>query len=224
MKPKCSATIDIPESREHDCQQKVQSWTWSAGKPFCQYFIECFLFSSLKLCTELSSPVTLFHKNSLASGSYHNIDCCLMCPFASVSVPQLAFVVPVLHTAFSILNWQLMPSLAHMKWQFHLLFLLLNLPHLDNFRNTVLLNFISCCSKSSAMLLVIQAGTSEVCTVDMYSPLNSTDIYTVILIKNFHLPMNVSQWNIFSSHNSVTACCLFHTVVISLYCTTFGDL
>jgi hypothetical protein len=61
---------------------------------------------------------------------------------------------------------------------------------------------VGCSLLSLVMLLVFQAGMSDVCIVDAGSPVsNSTDVCTVIPINGFQLPFDVNRWIIFCSQN-----------------------
>jgi hypothetical protein len=130
-----------------------------------------FLLSSLKWYTMLLPPATMLQNNLSSSRSY--------C------------------TTFSIWDQQLSPALILMKWP---LCLLLPVDILyDHSINVTSANLVGCCSWSPIMLLNIQDGMSEICNVDQCRPMsNSTDVYTTILVNNFHSPMNVNWWNAFA--------------------------
>jgi hypothetical protein len=97
--------------------------------------------------------------------------------------------------------------------------------------NKILVSLVVGCSLLfPAVLLVIQAGMSEVCIVDICSPVpNSTDVCTVIPINDFQLPMNVSWWNIFCDQK-LDHCMQFCSALTFSYYTVpfsrlyFGDL
>jgi hypothetical protein len=93
---------------------------------------------------------------------------------------------------------------------------------LDHFFNRIAMSIIGCCSWFLAMLLLVQAGMSEVCI--MCSPVLNTDVCTTIPVNNFHLSMNVSQWNIFCSKKIQSQHAVFSTLTLSPYTAPFSWL
>jgi hypothetical protein len=91
-----------------------------AGEPLWWYSIDCVIFR-FKMMHLVLVPSNSLYKNLLPSHSYRN-DIVSSCLSVSVLVPQWEFGEPIVCTNFSIRDQQLLPALAHVKWQFRLPF------------------------------------------------------------------------------------------------------
>jgi hypothetical protein len=185
---------------------------------FVAAFHECLLFSGSKLCNQLSTPVKMLHKNSSPWSSHHKTKSAnahpLLFQFLSERPgnPSRAQL-----SASDISNYRLHSLMWNDSFVSYCLLRYATIL-LDHFINAISVSLVGCCSRSTATLLVIQAGISEVCISDTCSP----NLHNRRPINNYHSPINANRWNVFCSQNWITARCLFRTDIGSILCAIFA--